>query len=34
MARYSWPERLEVLDEMPISTGEKIAKAELKRRAQ
>lgn len=33
MARYSWPERLEVLDEMPISAGEKIAKAELKRRA-
>lgn len=32
MARHTWPERLEVLDAMPISTGEKIAKAELKRR--
>ena len=33
MARYTWPEWLDVVDAMPRNAGEKIAKDVLRRRA-
>jgi non-ribosomal peptide synthetase component E (peptide arylation enzyme) len=31
LARYKWPERLEVIDSMPLTNVGKVKKAELRR---